>query len=81
MQNSQDRVSAFKVFAKVINYILERGGEGGGLRKKGRGSFGRVESWRLFWTVYMGFWEGIENEGGNLKGKVGKIWEEKWEKF
>ena len=48
MQNSQDRVSAFKVFAKVINYILEGGGEEGGcLRKKGGRSFGR-ENWKLF---------------------------------
>ena len=41
MQNSQDRVSAFKVFAKVINYILEGGGEEGGFLRKKRGDFER----------------------------------------
>ena len=37
MQNSQDRVSAFKVFAKVINYILEGGGKRVRSEKKRRG--------------------------------------------
>ncbi len=58
MQNSQDRVSAFKVFAKVINYILERGGRGGRAEKKRKGKFWKSRELEIILNSIYGILRG-----------------------